>query len=412
MFSKIKSEYVLLLIAIIWLFFFSFVLQLSPGFSLVGDDGTYLFAAKKLYLDHQLDDSRPLLINAINGFPLLFGYGDAAVVGWSNVINISCWLLTSLLVFKILAQQFTRRTAFIAAVLFIFCIGNVANAFNVLSEPIFICMLLFAVFCIGKQAKSNNYKYITLALSVLTLAILVKPIAVGLVGIVALFHLKKYKEIIFNKYFALLLVALSLVVFQLYSMKKQYGDYTISYVSSITFYNYLGGKADCLKKNIEFIPGENKRTKHFNQFSTHEQKKISNNDFKEQLQNNTVNLVKAYAFCIYSNSSKGSFIVSECKNENRTSYFDSFHFLFKAVSKVQNIVFTIVGVLLSFFVLLRKKNETVFHQMIAAMIVYIFFISAMSCWQCDRFHIVFFPLVIVLGIAFFDKKRTKIIAKK
>lgn len=400
------------MIAVVWALFFSFALQFPPGFSELGDDGSYLLAAKNLYLNGQLDESRPIIIAAIHGFPLLFGFSDAVVITWCNVISISCWFLTSILIFKLVAQKFSRRIAFIAAVTFIFCIGNLANAFNVLSEAIFVFYVLLAVFFISKQVQTKHYKYSTLALSILLLAILIKPVTIGLVVIVALFYLKNFKAIIGNGYVIFILFSLSLIGFQLHSMKKQYGDYTISYVDVITYYNYLGGKADCLKKDIEFVPGENERAKHFNQFSSHEQKKMASNDLKDQLQNNTINLVKAYAFCLYSNSSKGSYSVSECKNEASTYYFDFFYFVFKAMGKIQNMLFTIAGVLLSLYYLFRRKKDTSLNKISALFILYIFFISGMSCLQCDRFHILFFPFVIILGISFFVANRQSLRKQK
>lgn len=404
LYSNVKYEYVLLVIAVLWVLFFSFVLQFSPGFSEVGDDGSYLMAAKSLYLQGQLDESRPIGIAAIHGFPLLFGFSDAVVITWCNAISIFCWFLTSILIFKLIVLQFSRQIAFKAAVVFIFCIGNTANAFTVVAESIFIFLVLLALFCVAKQQQTNQYNYATLALAVLILAILVKPLAIGFVGIVVFYYLKNLRAILVNPYFITVLISMSLIGFQLQSMKKQYGDYTISYVDVITYYNYLGGKADCLKKGIDFVPGENERAKQFNTLSSHDQKKLASQDLKNQLQENTLNLTKAYVFCLYSNSSKGSYIVSECKNEAATFYFDFFYFVFKAVGKVQNVVFTITGILLSLYYLYRRKSDVLLSIM-ALFILYIFFISGMSCLQCDRFHIVFFPLVIVLGVLFFVKKR-------
>ena len=186
----------------------------------------------------------------------------------------------------------------------------------------------------------------------------------------------------------------------MYSLKKNYGDFTISYISSITYYNYLGDKADCYKKGIEYLPAKTERSKKYGLLSSHEMKKTAENDFKSQFNNNTYNLFKAYLFCMYSNTHKGNYIVSECNNEKGTSYFNVFYFLFKAISKLQNILFTIFGVSLSFYCLLNFKKIDKFYLINAAFILYIFFISAISCFQCDRFHIVFYPIVLLLLLFF------------
>lgn len=403
MFPKIKYDYLLLLAAVAWGIFFSFVLQLKPGFSAVGDDGSYLFAARELYLHGRLNDARPLLIAAIDGFPLLLGLGDAAVIGWSNTINLVCWLLASWLVFSITAQRFTRKIAFMAGLAFVFCIGNLANAFNMLAEPVFISMLLLAVYLIGEFERTKRGKYLILALSVLVLAILVKPLAIGITAIAVFFYLKALRRMAYGKSVFVLVFSISLLVFQLVGIKKQYGDYTVSYISSITYYNYLGAKADCLSKGIPFEPGENERANYFSRFSSHQQKKIASADFSRQVRHNTVNLAKAYLFCIFSNSSKASYVVSETKNNSNTAYFDFFYFVLKATSKMQTIVFTVLGVVLSFLTLFGKKTNC-FYKINALILLYIFFISALSCMQCDRFHIIFFPLAIVLATGFIKAK--------
>ncbi len=168
--SKIKYEYLLLLIALIWVVFFSFVIQLKPEFSWVGDDGSYLTAAKKLYLELKIDEGRPLLIAAINGFPLLFGFSDSVVIQWGLLVNFWCWFFTVLLLFKIISGNADRKKAFLFSLLFILCIGNLAIAFNLLSESVFIFMLVLAAYFINRYFKSNKYYFITIAIAILLLA--------------------------------------------------------------------------------------------------------------------------------------------------------------------------------------------------------------------------------------------------
>ncbi len=408
MFSKIKYEYLLAFIAITWVLFFSFVIQLKAGFSSIGDDCSYLYSAKLLYYSFQLDNTRPLLISAIHGVPYLFGFTDSVVIKWGIFINFLCWFFTAILLFRIISKKVNRKKAFLFTLFFIFIIGNLAHAFNFLSESIFIFMIVYSVYLISKYYETTKHYYITIAISILFLNTLIKPVSIGLALILFVFFITKFSRIIFNKFSFLLIVSFSMIIFQMYSLKKNYGDYTISYISSITYYNYLGDKADCYKKGIAYIPGKTERSKKFGLLSSHEMKESADNDLKYQLKNNAFNLFKAYLYCIYSNSHKGNFIVSECKNEKETSYFTIFYFLFKAISKVQNILFTIIGVIFSFYCLLNFRKTDTFYLINATFILYIFFISAMSCFQCDRFHITFFPLVIVLFSKFKNKKANSV----
>lgn len=406
MISKVKYEYLLGFIAIIWVLFFSLTLQLKPSFSSIGDDASYLYSARLLYFNFQLDNSRPLLISVIHGIPYLFGFTDSVVIKWGFFINFLCWFFTAVLLFKIILKIVDRKKAFWFSVVFLFCIGNLAHAFSFLSESIFIFMIIYSVYFISKYYETTKHYYITIAISILFFNTLIKPVSIGLALILFFLFISKFNRIIFNKFSFLLIVGFSLILFQMYSLKRNYGDYTISYISSVTYYNYLGDKADCYKKGVEFIPGKTERSKKFGLLSSHEMKETAEKDFKYQIKNNTVNLIKAYLFSIYSNSHKGNYIVSECKNIKGTNYFNFFYFLFKAVSKVQNILFTIISVILSFYCLLNFKKIDKFYLINATFILYIFFISAVSCFQSDRFHIAFFPLLIILfsGLIKYSKK--------
>ena len=396
MISKIRYEYLLVFIAILWGLFFSYAIQLTPAFSTIGDDGSYLFSARLLYFNHQLDNTRPLLISLLHGMPYLFGYSNSVVIKWGLFLNFLCWFFTDILLFKIISKRLDRKKAFLFSVLFIFCIGNLAHAFNFLSDTIFIFLILLSVYSVVKYYDTKKYYYITLSISILLLNSLIKPVSIGLALIMIVFFITKFNKIILNRFSFFLIISFSLIIFQMYSLKKNYGDFTLSYISAITYYNYLGAKADCYKKGIEYIPGKNERSIKFGLLTSHEMKKKANDDFKYQIKNNTLNLFKAYLFCIYSNTFKGNFIVSECKNKKETNYFDIFYFLFKAISKLQNIIFTISGVIISVFSVIKLKKEDDFYLLISFFILYIFFVSAMSCFQCDRFHIAIFPLFIML----------------
>jgi hypothetical protein len=406
MISKIKYEYLLGIIAVLWVLFFSFVLQLKPYFYQLGDDATYLEASKLLYFKGLLDNTRPFLIAALFGIPYLFGFNDDIVIQWGFILNFCSWFFTVILIFKILSTQINRGLAFSGAIVFIFCIGNLAHAFRFLSESGFIFLFTFSIYLLSKYEINKNINYIISAIFVVFINVLVKPVAIGFFVIILLFYYKRIKELFFAKYASILAVGILLLFFQMYSMKKNFGDYTLSYISSITYYNYLGAKAYCYQKDTIYLPGENQRTHDFIKLSSHEMKKVAEKDFSYQLKNNTLNLFKAYLFCIYSNSSKGNYIVSECKNKNETRYFDFFRFAFKSISKMQTIGFTIVGVLLSFYFLVTYKKQRAFFVLISILLLYIFFISAISCYECDRFHIAFYPIVILL---FFERFKTNIL---
>ena len=197
----------------------------------------------------------------------------------------------------------------------------------------------------------------------------------------------------------------------MYSLKKHYGDFTVSYIGSITYYNYLGARADCLKQHSEYIPGENPRTKHFNTLSVHQMKAAATADMKDQLVNNTGNLMKAYGTNIYLNSTKGNSIIHAADNTKQTTYFDVWHWLFMALSKMQNIVVTGIAVFLSLYSLLTRKRQDAFKVVLSVSILYVFLISGISSNEGDRFHLVFFPIAIILAADIWKHYSPKTVCK-
>jgi hypothetical protein len=394
--KRMRYEYLLMLIGALWTLAFSFLIQLTPHLSPVGDDGSYVAAARLLYLDGQIDNTRPMLTSAIYGLPFLLGLADNAVINWGLTLNFIAWFASILLIFKTLELSTTRRIAFIGSASCIFFIGHLAHAFNLLTECIFIAGILASVYCVARYYKTLRAENLSIAISILLFNSLIKPVALGLAIIIIIFFFRCLKEIALNRYSILVLTAVGLIHYQSMSVKRLYGDYTISYIGDITYYNYIGSKADAYRRGVEFEPGTDERYFSMIKLSSHQVKQLAKNDMREQLSHNTLNLIRAYGFCIYSNSSKGNFIVSMTTNDAGTWYFDAAKFTFKAISKLQNIIFTMVSVAISFYFLVKPRRHPPFYRLLSVMTLLIFFISGMSCFQCDRFHIAFFPLMIIM----------------
>jgi len=59
------------------------------------------------------NDIRPSLIAAINGFPLLFGYGKNALFLWNTFVNLVLWFATVLLIYRFCSKLITQKQPFI-----------------------------------------------------------------------------------------------------------------------------------------------------------------------------------------------------------------------------------------------------------------------------------------------------------
>lgn len=389
-----KNIFKLILIGFLCFFLFSISLQLTPQFSLTGDDSSYLDAAKLWYFHYEVDSMRPLIISVIYGLPFLFNLNEEIVIQWGLLLNIICWLSSIIVFYKIIIEFFTPKKAFYSTLLFILGIGNLAHVFNFIPETIYVFIMIVTLYLFLKYNLTKQSKYLFIALSFLSITILIKPIALGITILVTIIYFRNLSRNIFSKYSLLLTIPITLLFFQLYQSKKLYGNYTISYVGDITYYNYLGAKAYCYQKNIEYLPNIQLREIDLKKLQVTEIKRVAKNDLKYQIKNNTLNLIRAYFFDLYSNSSKGNYIVSECKNYNNNSLFPYIRLFFKAISKIQTILFTLIGVFLSIFFLLNRKHWKMYGLM-SIYSLYIFLISGIANFACDRHHLLIFPISLV-----------------
>ncbi|HLA54981.1 MAG TPA: hypothetical protein VK623_02685 [Flavobacterium sp.] len=381
-----------------------FVLQLAQQHFIFPDSNTYVTAAQKWYGSFSADETRPLLISMIEGFPLLFGFSVRAIFIWSVFVNAFCWILTMIMLFEILKTFLLPKHAFLFALAFMFCMGSTIIVFHLLAETVFTFFLFLVVFLTGKYIRSQQFWYLALALSMLVLSVLVKPASTILLVVYFLY----FSWVLFKnrKKKSMLLVYASLffLLLQMGLMYKQYGNFTVSYIDSFTYYNYLGTRADGLKSRAEFKQLDNERATYLNSLSLPEQKHEAAKDFINQFSHNTLNLVKAYGINVWHNSVKGSTSISECKNYNHTPYFETFRLLFKVLAKIQVLFFSICGTLLALYYLVKSYRKDIFFTFVSVVILYIVGISGISSEQGDRFHIVVYSFIIILLAKFLSEK--------
>lgn len=401
--EKLNPKGILLFIGIIWITVFSYLLQLEHQTYIFPDTYSYILSIKQLFFEFKFNDHRPFLFSFLNGIPLLFNLPIEYVFKWSLLLNSIAWLGTILLIYKILSVSGTKRIAFVFSLVYIFTIGSLSIVFHLLTEPIFTFFLILVVYLFQKVELTKNNKFLSFAIALLILSLLIKPILKFFILIVIIFHFKNILNVFKSKFSIIIYISISLVILQMYCIKKTYGDFTISTIDTSTYYNYLGTKADCFKKDIKFEQGTNPRHVYLSKLSNLERKKIAIEDFKEQLKSNKINLFKAYFSNLYINSTKGSASIFGFENKRNTWFFNSVQFVFKAISKGQNVIFTIFGVIASILFLIRNKEKEKELKLVSLTILYLFFISGISSDQGDRLHIVFFPLVLILVANLYHK---------
>jgi hypothetical protein len=142
-------------------------------------------------------------------------------------------------------------------------------------------------------------------------------------------------------------------------MKEQYGNYTISYIDAVTYYNYLGSKAICLKNNKTLNQNSNKRADFIFSQPFKNQKSIAYQDLIFQIRNNTYYMVKAYIDDVEENTKTASSRLQYLKNIKNEKHYDVKIKLISEITQWQNKLITLFGLLLAlyFIVTFKKHNK-------------------------------------------------------
>jgi hypothetical protein len=404
--GKYKFELLLIIVGITVLVVADFFLQMSSQTMIFPDSDNYLVAAKNLMVFHRGHDYRPIVMSFIYGIPFLFGASDATVYVFSFYINVFCWLATAVLIFQICKTILQPKTAFYVTLIFYSSVGTFTLLYHLLSENIYTFFIVLTFFLILKYYQCKQFWYLSLALSVLICSMLIRPGSKWLAIVFSLY----FARILFKNYAqkAMLLIYGSwlLVVIQCAGLYYQFGNFTISYIDSVTYYNYIGSKAMCFKEGKDYQQIDNPRANVLLHLKTRgEIVKVAKADLKQQLKDNKVNLLKAYFSDVYDNTVSGSATVATLENKKQTTFFEASKTVFFFISTWQNRLLTLLGVILSLYYFLKKYKTEVFFAMISTYVLYIVAVSGISSTQGDRFHLVFLPIVIVLLAKLFKEKQ-------
>lgn len=394
--KKYHDHFLLLVIGIVWLLLLIGLFDIQLQTLIYPDAGNYNEAATNLYWHQQGHSYRPLLMAAIYGFPLLFGATEYDLYSIAVYINIALWLITVLVLFEIIKGYVSARAAFILSVLFMLFVGNTLFVFHLLAETPFLFFLISGFYFLQKYNQKKQFHWLAIALAILVVSMLIKPASKFFAIIMLLYFsrllLKHYRQ----KVMLFLYASITLCIFQLVVLKYQFGDFTISYIDSVTFHNYLFSKADCYRNGKEYQQINNPRATYLSKYEVHEQKQIAKEDIKEQLQNNKLNLINAYCHNFLWNAVSGNMVPYGYSNVKHTKNYEKIQSAFFWISKYQNRLMTMLGIVLSLLALKKYYNKDVFLFFTALLIVYIIGISGISSDQGDRFHIITYPFTLIL----------------
>jgi len=404
MIKKYRYHLGIILVGFVLLQTLNFLLQLDKQTLIYPDCSNYLESAQKMYLKFTGHYYRPMVMAFITGIPYLFGSSDAGVFQWSFVVNVFCWLGTSIILFEIIKNFAREKVAFWLAILPFFIFGNCILIYHLLTENIFVFFTVLAFYLLFQYDKTSQFWYLSLSLSLLLSSMLIKPGAKFYGIIFLLFFVKEILKNYKHKSMIFLYGSLLLIAIQVVGMKAQYGDFTISYIDGVTYHNYICSKAECFKNGKEYEQINNPRAEYLFSLDFTNQKKVALEDLKHQIKTNFSNLVKAYFSDLIENSKTGNACIEDIKNYENKSDFPFWKKLIFDITKWQNRIFTLLAVLLSVLFLYKDCKQRKATFFVAFFILYIIILSGISCGQGDRFHLVTFPFVILLFAKFLSKK--------
>ena len=395
-FQKYRYSLLIVLIGLIWLEVLNVLLQLDRQTLLYPDASNYLESAQKMYLKFTGHYYRPMVMAFITGLPYLFGSSDAGILQWSLLVNVLCWLGTSLLLFQIAKDFLKTKVAFLFALLPFFIIGNAVLNYHLLTENIYTFFIVLAFYSLFRYFKTNNFWFLSLSLSLLLSSMLIKPGAKFLAILILLFFIKTVLKNYKTKAMILIYGSVLMILIQLVGMKVQYGDFTLSYIDGVTYHNYLFSKAECFKNGKEYHQINNPRAEYLFSLLFTDQKRVAKEDAIRQIKTNFPNVVKAYFHNLLENTKSGNACVYDLENKKGSRDFDFWKTAAFNLSKWQNRLFTVLGVLVSLYFVRKILAKKSVYTFMALFVLYTIILSGISCGQGDRFHVVTFPIVLLL----------------
>lgn len=401
--KKGKYQFLLALCGIIWIIFLMKILQIDSQSYIFPDSDNYRESARMWYFEHKVHYYRPLFMAIISGIPYLFGADDAPVYQFSFYINVFSWIGTAILLFSFVKKYVNNKTAFLVSLCYYTFFGIALLNFHLLTENIFTFLSLLSFFLIDQYNIKQKFYYLSLAICILLLLILIKPSITFFSFFVLLYYSKAIWNNLKSRYMFFILLGVFSLISQNILMKKQFGNYTVSYIDGVTYYNYLGAKATAYKENISFDEAYNKRAHTMETLTFSQQKQYALHDFLEQLTSNKLNLAKAYLSNTIDNTKSASGSITIYSNVNQNAYHNTVQQIFIFLSKYQNRFLTIVGFLLALYFTKKYYTTNTVYTLMALYILYTIVVSGVSCTQGDRFHIVFFSITWLFVIKYFKE---------
>ncbi len=409
-----------LLLLVTWYLVVSFTLQLPDNarhHSFVPPDAkSYEEAADLLINGLQVSHVRPWGFALVTALGNLLGKNDTGITWFLWFIQYICWLGTAFLIFRVSASYLSGWKKYIPAAIFALSVSNIIFTWLTLSETVFTFCITLSVYLFWLYT-GNHYPRRNLlgAFAALAFACVVRPSLQ--LPVLAMFAWLLYEFLIGPQkkpvmaLFSALILLLTLG-FQMIRMQQQYGQFTLSFIGKMAWYEYLGSGAEAVVKKADLRTVRNERDSAEKAFLTTIEGKdywsrrmaFYDADLDRQMAEHKGAIAKAMVLNILQNTREHSAETAMLMNLRNKSSFEQPRRFFYRNSRYLNILFNYVAlpvVLLLLAVTWIRRGKwipsgSLLSLAYAAVLAFFLLLSSgASMWQGDRFSIVYYPVVLI-----------------
>jgi hypothetical protein len=411
--SSYKTLYLLLSISLIWCFLIFFSIDLWSQNSIYVDCSTYLKAAQLLVYDFQPHQWRPLGMAIYATIPGALGQDYQSVFTFVKPLNILLWLICISLVYSILLKLVDTKTAFFGGLIFMSCIGLTVLNNLLLSEIPWLTCMLIGIYGLVKYKNNNSIPWLSIGIASIILSIEFRPISKFIILVLILIYGVSYLKSLASKSRFIVAAVAIIILGHCSLMKHEYGNFTVSYIDTFTLQHYFTEPTAFARSNYTDRKSfEDDWMAPYFSLSYPNRRDYAMSKFLDELKENPLGLVKIYIANQTHNLTTPSLYVHDAKNINKTAYFNTSKVLLLWGSKLQNIVFTLLGIasILSVLILaLRRKlnfKEDQLLLFITLSLSYTLSVIGISAEQYDRLNVPNYALIIILAVLVWSKINT------
>ncbi len=398
------------------------------------DAKSYQKASEWLYSsEHFASFGRPFLFPFLIGLPTLLGFEYSEY--FVATMNLVCWFLTILLLFKVVKDVSNEKIGFRIALIFASCVSLHCFLFLVHTEVIYAFVLSSHVFCLYQYIKTDKTNLFYGAIWLLGASVVIRSTLTYFVFALyfILISLVVLKKLSVKKFVIISLLFLSTIGFQMLNIYRCTNSFKISYIGEVDWYMYVSAYATVVQNNpnqtLDFYAKEwekemDKRDEgawiigsNYTKDDAQKLPAIENlihADMKKQLMENKKALTFTFFRSLFVNSRGGTQFALSAKNDFNLPYFRIIQMIFLKISQIQNMINSsfVLLVLPIFFIKKYKKQRNqldkpfflAFYSWFLAFSIMIF--STVAFTQGDRFHVVTVPLTLFSAVLlFFPTKR-------